>query len=190
MKWIRQKSTSELKEMKQELRQKPEDFEALLCLALILADESEDGRKESLQIFEKLQEMDVIPCGKVLALHIPLFLGMPGEARRASGRLLDSNELSHTWREWEYLAEYHAGRMEEVEFRLRAGAFGDLQNSFCHEIALEAFAVGDREKAKEYFEASFNTGHSATWFYHSAQMFLRRLEDPTWPSWIERKDGD
>ena len=89
------------------------------------------------------------------------------------------------------MAEYHAGRMSEDEFVRRAGPFGDLRCDFYHEIAMRALAVGDCEKAKEYFDGSIDTGQIATWGYHSALIFLQRLENhPTWPGWIEQKDRD
>ncbi len=81
--------------------------------------------------------------------------------------------------------------MPEDEFEHRAGPFGDFQCEFYHDIALEALAVGDRQKAKKYFKGSVDTGQIATWSYHSARMLLQRLEsDPTWPSWIPHKGRD
>ncbi len=80
--------------------------------------------------------------------------------------------------------------MREDEFLRRAGPFRDYQSRVYHEIAMAALAVGDRPKAKKYFQGTVDTGTIGGWPYHCSLIFLQRLnEDPNWPSWIPRKDG-
>ena len=82
--------------------------------------------------------------------------------------------------------------MSEDDLVRLAGPFGHYQCGFYHEIAMEALASGNREKAKKYFNDAANTGQIGNWAYHSARIFQRRLADPedkTWPSWIDQQDG-
>ena len=113
--WMRKQDASKLRELEEELRRQPFDFEALLGLSLILVEKSEDGRKEAMDIFRKLQQMNTLPSAKVLAVHIALFLGEVEEATKASQRLLDSDEFVYERRELKNMARYHAGRITEEE---------------------------------------------------------------------------
>ncbi len=189
--WMRNRDTSQLRELEEELRQKPEDVEALLCLGLILAEGSKDGSREAMDIFHKVQQMDAIVCVKVLAADIPLLLGRVDEARKASLQLLGSNEFVFERREIKNMVRYQAGKMPEDELVRRAGPFGDFQSDFYHDIAMASLAIGDRPKAKRYFEKAVDTGQIGDWGYHIALIFLQRLEDdPTWPSWIPLNGRD
>jgi hypothetical protein len=173
--------------LERRLRQEAAHGEAQVCLARILAERSEEGRDEALRIFHRLQQADVEPATRVLSLGIPLLLGKPEEARRASEQLLESNAFAKEWREWKCMAEFHAGRTHDDELERSAGPFGVMRQAFLHQIALEALAVGNRKRAREYFAATVATGQIGTWNYHSALAYLARLDaDKTWPSWIKQ----
>ena len=165
-----------------------EQPEARICHAIVLAEMSkEDGekREESLEIFRQLQKENMQVGLKTLALNIPLLLGMPGEAREASERLLASDVMSGEWRWFKYVTEYHAGQRRKDDLIQRAGPFSIPNCSVNFAIAMRSLAQGDRPRAREHFELTVKTGRIGSFNYHWAKAFLQRMEDEeAWPEWI------
>lgn len=184
---LRSKDAGEASALEKELRAIPDDLEAQVCLGILLAEGSDRDRQEAISVFDRIQESDVMPGLKVLAVEIALIAGRADKARDACEELLEADELRDSWRLLVYMAKYHAGRLSDQELESIAGPFRDLQSDLFPELALKAHADGKKARAKEYWGKAVDTGFIATWGYHSSLIYQSRLNDQNdWPNWISQ----
>jgi hypothetical protein len=57
-------------------------------------------------------------------------------------------------------------------------------------IGTARVSEGDRERAREAFKASVDTGLWSVFYHTQSQIMLARLKDPAWPKWLPAKDEE
>ena len=183
-KWALMFEEEKLMELERDLRSHSPDLDARICLALLFAEKSDEGRSESRKIFEECMHEDMPLTYYAVALDIPFLLG-DAELGRSAAQGVSASRRYTQWRWWDYVIEYYADEISEAELLRRCGPFS---NSGCvahYVIGMKALAHGDREKARMHFAKSRDTRTVAWSPYHWAKAFADRLErDEQWPNWI------
>ena len=81
--------------------------------------------------------------------------------------------------------EYLAGRIDEDELWKRTGYRGFYGRLAAHfTMGMKNLAAGDRSEAKRHFEECTALNGNGIFDVAWANAYLKRMEDPNWPSWI------
>jgi serine/threonine protein kinase len=119
-------------------------------------------------------------------------LGKKGDAVDASKALLKGQDLFYTLRREPILgcACYNAGELSADELLRLAGRSQYDQCLAHYYVAMTMLAEGDRNGAREHFDKAVKTRAWGWSEYDMSWVFRDRLEDPTWPPWISKKQRD
>ena len=182
--WALMFENRELDELEEDLRSRPDDIDAKICLAFVLIERSPEGRRKAEEMFAELMEMDLSLTYYAVAAEVALLRGQPKKARDAM-RGIAASKRQTMWRWWDNVVKYYSDDIGESELRAMADPFGNSGSVAYYAIGMKALSIGDREKAIECFDKAEKT-HGVAWSpYHWAKAFNSRLKsDPNWPNWI------
>ncbi len=187
-KWAMMFEEGRFDELESELLTLQDDLEMHINLAYLLAARSEAGHTEAEQIIRKIFTEEHALTHYVLATEVPLLMGRVELAEQLA-RTVPENCRWKMWRWWDYVIDYYAGEIDDVELLKRAGPFGNAGCFANYAIGMKALAGGNKAKAHEYFLRTVKL-RTVTWYpYHWAKAFVHKLEsDKNWPSWIPSPD--
>ena len=74
------------------------------------------------------------------------------------------------------MVRFYSGEISEQELLKQAEPFHGPSSVAYYVIAMKAMLDNNNEKAKEFFEKTIKTGTVTFWSYHSAKVWIRRLE--------------
>lgn len=187
---LKQDRIVELQRLGQQL-EREDLIEAKICRPFILAMSSDEAaREEALQIFRTFDLNDMPYNTASIALEIPLLLGKPDTARRASLLFLNRELPPEFWVGWQWRVNYLAGRVQEQPYLDHAEPFRCCKAVADYTVAMQALADGDIKKAKQHFIVVIKTGKVSWWSYSCASAILACMDrDPSWPNWIPRRES-
>ena len=162
-----------------------------LVRGVVLAAESDDKRREAMEMFRQMAVRDLPGAYCTELLEIPLLAGQYDVARDTARQFLRSPRLVREWRWFRYPVEHYAGLLSEEEMLQRAGPFSNAQCMAHFSIGMRALSRGDREKAKRHFQETVASRQVGWYNYYLAKGFLLRMEkDPEWPNWITSQEKE
>jgi tetratricopeptide (TPR) repeat protein len=149
----------------------------------ILQAEMPGGRQHAIDSMRDLAENTKYEGVLASALGVLYFLGECKLAREISERRRQSPQFGSPWKK--AMIEFLADGAAE---RLSSEAKGHYQLCAAHfTIALMYLGEGNRSQAERHFKACLDTRIPFAYCRWS-KAFLRRMENPAWPPWIEFKE--
>jgi hypothetical protein len=114
-------------------------------------------------------------------------LQLMGESHRSRELAREYLQASQGWNLWEWSLfglEYFAGEKTEEELLTMARPFHSPVCYARYVVGSTHLAQGDRETAKEHFQAVLDTGRIGWASYERSKVYLKRLEEN--PNWLKR----
>lgn len=138
--------------------------------------------------FIDMAENEESPVGLRLPLEALCFFGKTDYVRKRSQECLDSYGFRTPWDR--AAIEFLAGEISADQFLCESEDSRTLRCRSYRLIGLAYFGSGDRDNAREYFEACVTT-----WCLLSAREWslgdlLQMERDPNWPTWIPWKETE
>jgi tetratricopeptide (TPR) repeat protein len=142
-------------------------------------------REQALEVLdETLERSKQNSDALVSAVEILQLIGEFDRSRELAREYLEAGKGLDLWEWTVFVLEYLAGDKSEEELRELAHPFHSLVCFSRHLVGSSHRARGDRETAKEHFQAVLDTGRIGWGAYERSKVYLKRLEQN--PNWLAR----
>ncbi|MFN3189408.1 MAG: protein kinase domain-containing protein [Aureliella sp.] len=158
---------------------------------IALCASSEQRRQTARDWFKRVtsQRPDYAISSDIIALEAFLFAGDLAELRRQASRLKDKRP-DFEWHMYPLVRDLYSDPTEDS-----IGKLLEFARPFPEETCYAEFSVGmirlaqgRRAEARLHFESCRKQGKYDWWSHVWATAFLKRLQDPSWPHWIDSRE--